>query len=218
MPPFPEIDLLKTALKQSVRHYDETSAGIIMSNDRDIKVSTRPLEMVEEAENATLKKVYLDGISSEGLVLKLDHFGIQFFEKHTWNQACDYIVLTEDSHKKYALFIELKSSIEHAPTPDGHLQLNGNRNVKIAWQLNSGSALFDYLCFVIDTLHKDKTLLQYDRKFIVLYARHSSGVRSFIQPMQGCTSRKQDFKHQTIKAISINEPSSSRLSVADLIA
>jgi hypothetical protein len=180
-------------------------------------------ELVEKDRKATLKGIPLDGVSPHGLALKPDHFGIHFFTKGMWNKSCDYIILTEDRGQKYAVFIELKSSVEEKldaqdknPTPynaAGNLRLDTTKNYDIALQLNSASALFDYLeCIARKT---GKTLSHYERRFAVVYektVKENPGV----QGVPDGTAIPV-LMHKQIKAIQRPLTSSGRIKLSVLI-
>ncbi len=139
-------------LAYNVPHYIEcrSNAGCYSKDDRPIRCSASPLEMVEDGPDATLTKVYLTGLACETLVLKPDNFGIQFFKGGSWNRACDYLVLTEFNGKKYALLIELKSSLNDKPEScDQLLIIESNADKKKMQQLESSCGLFEFLKLIV---------------------------------------------------------------------
>jgi len=175
----------------------------------------------EGGDDATLRNVPLDGVSASGIVLKPDSFCITFFKsKLGLNKACDYLVLTEHKNTKYAIFIELKSSIYNDPDTKGNLRLLENKDILTACQLNSTSALFDYLCAVEKRVNKTTSLFGYSRHFAVLYDEVLRGTHKPIPTMTGKSATKSldptTFSHKEIKAIKAEN--NKRISIESLLS
>ena len=178
-----------------------------------ITESLYELTLQESDPKAELKTIRLNGVSADGLCIKLDNFGIHFFAAETGNTSCDYLVLTDYENEKYALFIELKTSIETSPSK-GKLSLTNAGDQRKALQLNSGSARFDYLCSVVNKL-RGSTVIQastYERLFFVLYIHERN-----ISPSQGSASLTGscNFFHKEIAAIKVQD--AQTMTVRDLI-
>ena len=107
------------------------------------------------------------------------------------------MVLTKFDNKKYALFLELKTSISEAPVDgdDGMFLTNTFYDKQIAWQMIGADASFDGILDVVSKLgnggyksvkdNKKKSgnslLADYKRRYVVFYQKvvtHSEGVRS----------------------------------------
>lgn len=148
------------------------------------------VELLEEQHqnvNASLlKKVTVKELHSESLVLRPDHFAVQHFKPKTWNKACDYLILTTFNGTKYALFIDLKTSLECKPDANGRLVFQGlPYHSEMVWQMMGADALFDGLVNVVHkTSHKmprakshdselrlcgNSSLAAYKRRYLVLY-------------------------------------------------
>ena len=187
---------------------------------RRTKFDTQNVVLVEDGDNASLRNICLDGVSPNGIILKPDNFAISFFTKGSWNKACDYIVLTENNGNKFAVFLELKSTLDDQPDQNGHLRLRSKKDIGTAWQLNSASALFDYLCNIEQRMDPSgpHDLNSYTRVFVVLYANYKTGVQSVIRP----TVSQQNigsvsFVHKNIKAFYIRNPNIGRVQITDLL-
>lgn len=110
----------------------------------------------ETSEEASLKKVHVTGISQNGLILKLEKAKIDFFEGSGPNRRCDYVILSDYKGKKYAVFIELKST---------SVDLR-----KIALQFKGSQCLMDYFCSVLDRFDPGcSSLKEYEHRFVLMY-------------------------------------------------
>lgn len=143
-------------------------------------------EQHQNVNASLLKKVTLTDLHMESLVLRPDHFSVQHFKPRTWNKACDYLILTVFNKTKYALFVDLKTSLECAPDSHGRLVFQGlSYHSGMVWQMMGADALFDGLVNVVHkTSHKLKrakshvselrlcgntSLAAYRRRYLVLY-------------------------------------------------
>lgn len=213
--PWPEIVTLTSILADSVPHYREKPGGVYerdTTKDYSLLERSSPLTLQETAPEAELRVMPLDGVSPQGLCLKLDHFGIHCFKSKTGNKSCDYLVLTEDMHKKHALFIELKTALCENPDKYGYLSLTNEEDRDKAVQLNSGTARFDYVCTVIEVLSGKKMFQDYEKHHFVLYNKIKN-----IKPTQNSiqTTRAVSYKYNRIKAIDVSQK--SRITVGDLL-
>ncbi len=183
--------------------------------------------VLEESKNQDidanlLKNVTLTGLHAETLVLRPDHFAVQHFKGGTWNKACDYLVLTRFAKTKYAVFIDLKTSIGREPGTDEELNFQGSEyDSGMVWQMLGADALFDNLIDVVyrsacsmNTTATSRVsaltncgqtpLAQYKRRYLILYRtviEHPNttvgGVRStgFIPPNDLLLERKVHVFH-----------------------
>lgn len=127
-------------------------------------------ELAEDDPGATLKKVYLHGVRTDGVVLKPDNFGVSFFKAGKWNKACDYLVLTEYLGKNYAIFLDLKSSLNDAPDlADPRLVINSREDEKKERQFKGANALFEYIKVVVKKATNSAALDSFEVKNWVLY-------------------------------------------------
>lgn len=139
-----------------------------------------------------LGRVTIIDLNKETLVLKPDHFAIQHYRAGTLNKACDYLILTCFQNEKYALFIDLKTSIGREPI-DGKLDFVGSDyDSSMVWQMIGADALFDNLTWVVykrmtyqvgdmgtrARLHVSELkkyaktpLANYKRRYIILYLK-----------------------------------------------
>lgn len=213
---WPEIDKLKAVLASSVLQCQKKQGGGFECDTSKVYrllENHSPLTLQETDPNAGLRVLPLDGVSPEGLCIKLDNFGIRCFKPNSGNKSCDYLVLTEDSHKKYALFIELKTSLSEMPDGHGYLSLTNLEDRDKALQLNSGTARFEYICSVLEMLHGKKMFQHYERHHFVLY----QSVRNTAPTKNGIalTSPVQ-FKYSIIRTIDVSHK--SRLTIGDLLS
>lgn len=96
-----------------------------------------------------LGRVTITDLDKETLILKPDHFAIQHYRAGTLNKACDYLILTCFKNEKYALFIDLKTSIGREPI-DGKLDFVGSDyDSSMVWQMIGADALLDNLTGVV---------------------------------------------------------------------
>lgn len=96
-----------------------------------------------------LDSVTITDLDKETLVLKPDHFSVQHYKAGTLNKACDYLILTSFSRERYALFIDLKTSIGQEPN-DGKLNFIGSDyDSNMVWQMMGADALLDNLTGVV---------------------------------------------------------------------
>lgn len=138
-----------------------------------------------------LEQVTIAGLNVETLVLKPDNFAVQHYKGGTWNKACDYLVLTEFDSKKYAIFIDLKTSIGCDPADDGSLIFQGSEyDSDMVWQMLGADLLFNGLLntaylrtryYIENTQRRAKSyksemkiccqtpLSSYNRRYLILY-------------------------------------------------
>ncbi|MBQ4384369.1 MAG: hypothetical protein II823_00395 [Kiritimatiellae bacterium] len=186
-------------LAHNVTHYVESRshAGYYCKEDKPIKCDARPLVMAEDGPDATLTKVYLTGLACETLVLKPDNFGIKFFKGGSWNRACDYLVLTEFGGEKYALFLELKSSLNDRPESGDHLLIiESNADKKKMQQLESSCGLFEFLKLLVSKECAINDLKNVRVCKLVLYdsIKPRPPLQSSVRPISGKRIKAEDIK------------------------
>lgn len=136
---------------------------------------------------AKLKRVNLKGIDrTKTLILKADYFASGYFKAGTWCKACDFLVLTEHKREKYALFIDLKTSVEDEFGDNCELKCDkSDFNTKIMWQMLGTDALFDGLIDVVSKVDSsvmrdakankmqsaNSALASYKRRYVILYLK-----------------------------------------------
>ena len=109
---------------------------------------------LHEDQNLGIRASLLDGVTitdldKETLVLRPDHFSVQHYKAGTLNKACDYLILTSFNGERYALFIDLKTSIGREPN-DGKLDFSGSDyDSNMVWQMIGADALLDNLTGVV---------------------------------------------------------------------
>jgi len=148
---WPEIERLKRMLADNIRlcACSPTKPSPLCPErpcpPREIKLwhSTPTVALSEDGPDARLTKLYVTDVSPDGITLKLDVFGIHFFHANTLNKLCDYVILTEHDGQKYAVFIDLKSSLPRLPLSDQTLPIFDKEDLARVWQFNGGSLLFD---------------------------------------------------------------------------
>ena len=137
-----------------------------------------------------LRKVNLQGIDkTKTLILKTDHFSLGYFKAGTWCKACDFLLLTEYNREKYALFIDLKSSVEDDFGDNHELRCDkSDSNTKAIWQMLGADALFDGLIDVVSKVGSsamrdtkankmqsaNSALASYKRRYVILYLKAQS--------------------------------------------
>ncbi|MDR3220525.1 MAG: hypothetical protein LBU46_00740 [Candidatus Accumulibacter sp.] len=176
---WPEIEQLRQLLADGIRLCACSPVGAPpprthSCQSRQIKITIpfdRRIVLDEPAPEATLKRVYINGVSSDGLALKLDVCGIHFWAAKKLGKICDFVILTEQDNKKYAIFIDLKSSLPRKPCEDTTLPIIDKDDLERVWQFNGGSLLFDYMSLGV-AFHggSNGLLTDYEKCFFELYA------------------------------------------------
>lgn len=205
-----ELDVLERLLAQgcySVDWFsDDPDESISVNRTKDKRLLTLPTtrdflagsasvvleEMKHVGKNASLlEQVTIEGLNVETLVLKPDNFVVQHYKHGTWNKACDYLVLTEFDSEKYAIFIDLKTSIGCDPADDGSLIFQKSEyDSDMVWQMLGADLLFNGLLnavylrtryYIDNTLGRAKSyksemkfcsqtpLSSYNRRYLILY-------------------------------------------------
>lgn len=138
-----ELDILKEALCEDLFiGADKSTASSIV-------------KLVEDDRNAKLKEVELTGLPRDRVILKMDKITINsFFKAGGPNKRCDYLILTQINGKRFALFIELKSTYP----------------VDYVLQFKGAVCLTDYCENVLNQFYKQANLLKnYERRFVLFY-------------------------------------------------
>jgi len=159
-------------LADSVRAYTECNGGPIAVEKKKIKFKAdrQTFTMTENGKDATLTRVYVCDLDNDCVILKPDDFGVRFFRKDSWNKACDYLILVVVNGKKYAIFVELKSSIDNQPDGnDNHLVIDGNEDNKKEQQLLGAAELWNYIKLIVKKKTDSSELDDYDVRMWVLY-------------------------------------------------
>lgn len=178
------LDGLERLLSREVVHFDEKPVRDYCQNHADkigkseVDWSMRRLigrirkdalngasvELEENHPNARLTSVTITGIDRDSLLIKPDHFSVRCFANDTYNKACDYVLFTKFNGLKYAIFIDLKTSIYE--NPDGNLfSYQDDKDKDIVWQMIGADALLDGM---LDKLSKKgakrhETVMRYKR-------------------------------------------------------
>lgn len=192
-------------LADNVAHYAKNAhdGNIFTREFRRIRCDHSPLIMKENGDDATLTKVYVTDIPRGSLVLKPDNFNVHLFKANTWNKACDYLILAQVEHRNYALFIELKSSLNDRPdAADSLLIVESKEDKSKAKQLEGACNLFDFLRLVVDKEYGDRELYSFEIYKIVLYNEVKS--RSPLQSNQRQISGRR-IKSTDIKTLKVND-------------
>ena len=198
------ISYVNDILADNVAHYVQSSQnrGLFNKELRKIRCNHSPLIMEERGDNATLTKIYVIDIPGESIVLKPDDFNVHLFKANTWNRACDYLILAEDRTRKFALFIELKSSLNDRPeATDSLLIVESNEDKKKAKQLEGACALFEYLRLIVDKEYGDRGLYSFQIYKIVLYNE--------VKPRSPLQSNSRQLSAD-IKALRVNDAQTLR--------
>lgn len=206
------ISHINDILADNVAHYvkDARDCNIYTRELRRIRSNCSPLIMEENGENATLKKIYVIDIPHNSLVLKPDNFNVHLFKANTWNKACDYLILAQDSHGNYALFIELKSSLNDRPdATDSLLIMESNEDKNKSKQIEGACNLFDFLRLIVNKVYHDSELDTFKIYKIVLY--NEVKTRSPLQSNQRLISG-QRVKSEDIKTLKVNDAQTLRFS------
>ena len=136
----PELDILREVLNN----------GLFMGFEND------SILLSESGSDARLRQVKILGLDADCLVLKMDKIQIQgFFKGGGPNKRCDYLILTEHGDKKYAIFIEMKSTFKEP---------------EIIRQFKGSECLIDYCKSVLTRFHgKSQLLAKYKKHFVIFY-------------------------------------------------
>ena len=130
-----------------------------------------------ESSSAILNRVNIRGLSPDTIVLRPENFGIRFYEKHTYNKACDYLFLTYDAQgKSHAVFIDIKTDIFDSPdSSTGLLRTNTTRDAECGMQFCGAQALFKLLSYMVKSVSKCDALSKYCEHYWVLYKNALNG-------------------------------------------
>ena len=185
-----------------------------------------------------LSRVTITDLDKETLVLKPDHFAVQHYKAGTLNKACDYLILTCFQNQKYALFIDLKTSIGREPN-DGKLDFRGSDyDSDMVWQMIGADALLDNLTGVVykrmtyqggagvrarshfsELKQCAKTpLAKYRRRYIILYlnvASRSNATNGGVRPTSVRTPYDQCLESE-VRALQVSN--GQKLQFGELIA
>lgn len=197
------LDSLEQLLAHEVVYFDETpvrdyrqnhldqksgryevgwSAQQLVNRVRQDALNGALVNLEENHPNARLTSVTISGIDRDSLVVKPDHFSIRCFTSGTYNKTCDYILFTKFNGLRYAIFIDLKTSIYEYPRGNV-FSYQDDQDKAIVWQMIGADALLDG---ILDRLskkgarkhdsvfHYKKTsgrfeLAGFKRRYLVLY-------------------------------------------------
>lgn len=191
---------IKNLLADSVMSYKESPAGSkqYIEDRCSIKLNLRDgnLEMTEDGKDATLTKIYLIGLDRAGVALKPDNFGVRFFQANSWNKAVDYLVLTTYNSKDYAIYIDLKSSLNDKPDAnDGMLIVDHAQDRKKEAQFIGAEALFEYIKMLVKKKNGCNAVPAYEVRKWILYGqiKPQSGVQSPIMSTSAIRRKSKDI-------------------------
>lgn len=160
----------------------EWSRRRLIGRVRQNALNGASVELEENHPNAHLTSVTISGIDRDSLLVKPDHFSIRCFANDTYNKACDYILFTKFNGARYAIFIDLKTSIYENPSGN-EFSYQDDKDKDIVWQMIGADALLDGM---LDRLSKKgakrhETVLRYKkdaagivlagfkRRYLILY-------------------------------------------------
>lgn len=135
----------------------------------------------EKGEQATLKKVFLSNVSNDYLTLKPDAAQIKIFAKGCGNRQCDYIVLSEYNKQKFALFIDLKSSLRQYPASQQKNDLANDEYGDIVIQFLGSSCLLDFIQSALMNF-RNLDIAEYKRRYVILYNKDIPRISHPIDP------------------------------------
>jgi len=114
------------------------------------------VKLVEKDPSAKLKKVILEGLHANTVILKIDKTNTQKVFKAGRGQLkrCDYLIFTKINNRRYAFFIELKSR-------------NKDEYIK---QFKGAECIVDYCDSVLNRFYNKTGLLaQFEKRFVLFY-------------------------------------------------
>ncbi len=146
---------LKTLLNPSVISYIDHAKGRV--------------QLEENTEDSKLKPIWLNGLSKNAVVFKLDkeNINMDFIDPGLNNiyKRCDYIIISSYQTKNVIIFCELKS--------------NSHKGAK--QQLHSSIPFIDFIASLLNT-HYEQDIRQFKRYFVLFStsakARTSSKLKS----------------------------------------
>lgn len=165
---------LRSVLTPTIKGYEKDVVSLDCFREVDLPIVVRSdggiLKMEENAPDAKLQKVYLVDLDPSGLVLKPDNFGVRFFRRGCWNKAVDYLVFTRHNNTNYAIFIDLKSSLNDKPDrSDNLLVVDSGEDAKKESQFFGAAALFCYLKQIVKKATGDTSLDNFKIRNWILY-------------------------------------------------
>lgn len=209
---------IKNLLADSVRAYEKAPSGenlfCEVSQRLQVAVNRGTVSMMENGKDASLTNVYLLNVSNDGLVLKPDNFGVRFFRAGSWNKAVDYLILTEYDGKNYAIFIDLKSSINDKPDKnDPRLIIDSNEDKKKEKQFVGAEALFEYIKLIATKEYGLGCLPELEIRKWILYGdvKPRKGMQSAAMPTAARRMRSEDVYTKSVT-------NNSSIDVKDLVS
>jgi hypothetical protein len=115
----------------------------------------------EKSKDAKLKTFSLSGLPGNAILLKWDKFKVDgLFEKGQGQcKRCDFLLLTVNNKKRFAVFIELKSRIKKQPEEEKYIR-----------QFKGGECLLDYVESVLNRFYgKNNFFSDYKKQFVVFF-------------------------------------------------
>lgn len=183
------LDSIERLLTHEVVHFDEKPVRDYCQNHAD-KIGKADVEwrlrrlvgrvrqdalkgasvtLEENHPNARLTSVTISDVDRDSLLIKPDHFSVRCFANDTYNKACDYILFTKFSGSRYAIFIDLKTSIYE--NPSGNVfSYQDDKDKDIVWQMIGADALLDGM---LDRLSK-KSAKRHDS--VLHYKKDAAGI------------------------------------------
>lgn len=207
-----EIKHLKKILKNTV------ISRIRYDGDNVIKQDHRNNKSLlsENGTNATLRTVDVVLQSNDGLTLKGDVFGVSIFE-FAANKGCDYILLCKCDQQKYAIFIELKSSITEKAANASYVQHANDGEGEYVEQMNSSLAMFEYLSSVVENFYSCTEFKNsYQKKLILLYGKKVPDEKLSYIALTHPLPAGVNLKRKRVSVLQV--PSNMQIPIADIIA
>lgn len=173
-------------------------------------------ELTEFAPNALLRIVDIKLETNDGVTLKGDVFDIKMF-KHSAGKGSDFIILCHQGSQKYAIFVDLKSSITEKSAEQCYINHLTSGDGEYVEQINGSLSLFDYLASVIDNFYSCGELKGgYQKRCIVLYRRSVPSDKLPYIKLTRPKPKGMNLRKKTVNVLQV--PATNQIDIAELIA
>ena len=168
----------------------------IVSDNAWISHNSGSVHLQESDSSASLRSVFIDNVSKDGITLKLDYDTDSFFRHNYGNRRCDFIILSNTLQEtdRVALFIDMKSTnFSDADVGEKFPHDLGNGYPDYIPQLRSSSCFFEFLHIVMKEFCSCSSLIHYIKRrhrfFVVL---HNKNMNAITRPIVATRPKRND--------------------------
>lgn len=188
----------------------------IVADAACISHDTGSLHLQEKDSSASLRSVFIDKVSTEGITLKLDYDSESFFRHNYGNRRCDFIILSQAKCGRVALFIDLKSTgLSDADASERFPHVFNNSEPDYVPQLRSSSCFLEFLNVVMKEFCSCGALSRYIKRrhrfFVVL---HNKNLSAITRPITATRPKRND---EPKKALILHVDNDAHLNFESLV-